>query len=431
MVLSLEPHSYLSAGSLKEEKVSPSELSVVDKALQIFYIHNKDFDARNAEKLICSAFQATESTDDTTFEHERYGSLFTAELLTREQEQYLFRRMNFRKMQARQACLNATERQKNDIRFQRTIANYLTDAEEQRNFIWRANTRLVIAIAKKFAHSPETLDDYHSEGELALQRAIEKFNYARGFKFSTYATHAVFRNLSRYVQNERKKTPLNFPVSESERAAELDVESFRAGPAEEIRIEAVKVYVKNLLDSIPDKRSRLVLTKRFGLDGEKPETLEKLTERVGVTKERVRQIEQEALKKMKRDLFLNRVDIPFADVEGRPETDVLPKAESYKFKRKPESNDLLLDSDSQTVLRALQGAHLQDTNKQGGVSLTDIISALPPGSDLYASLPVLKSVLTLLEKGGIVKIRELPCKQKMQQKRHRYSLTKKGKGITF
>ena len=73
-----------------------------------------------------------------------------------------------------------------------------------KNEIIRANLRLVVAIAKRYARRAETLFEMISDGNIAMIRAVEKFDYARGFKFSTYATWAIIRNFAQTIPLEHR-----------------------------------------------------------------------------------------------------------------------------------------------------------------------------------------------------------------------------------
>jgi len=175
-----------------------------------------------------------------------------------------------------------------------------------KNRIVSANLRLVVSIAKKHLGGPQTLFELISDGNVSLLRALEKFDYSRGNRFSTYASWAIMRNYARSVPKER-----------------YQLDRFATGNDEVLDIAAgLKVYDPNevnlgeLRESIDAVLARLtpmermILTDHYGLaDQGQAKTLEQLGQRLGVSKERVRQIEIQAMKKLRSILNPQEVDL--------------------------------------------------------------------------------------------------------------------------
>ena len=147
-----------------------------------------------------------------------------------------------------------------------------------------------------------------SDGNMSLIRAIEKFDYARGNKFSTYASWAIMKNFARSVPAEHTRLD-RFRTGFDE--IFYDSEDGRGNAfAEELVNKSQRNAIMEILEEL-NGRERKVIACRYGLGkGAEPETLEQVGNRLGVTKERVRQIEVRTLEKLRRIAQRKQVDIP-------------------------------------------------------------------------------------------------------------------------
>lgn len=245
------------------------------------------------------------------------------------------------------ALLNADEEKQLAYRIEKGDA-------EARDRMVRANLRLVVNISRSYTGKGLVLQDLIEEGNLGLLRAVEGFDPTMNTRFSTYASYWIKQSIKRALVNTAKtiRVPaymvellakwrranailhdkLGRPPSHEEIAASLDL------PKKKLNIikKAIKVYhsapqpeqsdsgwsleemimdsntkspdnemveaddlvhVKDLLGKM-DPREAIVLKMRFGLDDEQPKTLKEIGESLGLTRERVRQIESEALEKL-------------------------------------------------------------------------------------------------------------------------------------
>jgi RNA polymerase primary sigma factor len=238
------------------------------------------------------------------------------------------------------------------------LRDVVESGEEARAHLIRANTRLVVSIAKQYAGRGVPFLDLIQEGNLGLMKAVEKYDYTRGCKFSTYATWWIRQKVSRSLSNQRRtiripvhseakirqvhqarrdleqalgRRPtseevagemddvttedvedlmtvalrcatdsLDRPMSDGEDAETLGwfIEDDGPAPEDVAREQLLSERLEDLLDTLTPREAK-VLRLRFGLEGHEPQTLKEIGQKFGVTRERIRQIEAHALRRLR------------------------------------------------------------------------------------------------------------------------------------
>lgn len=229
------------------------------------------------------------------------SSLYEIPLLDRAQEQHLFRHMNCLLYLAEQARLRSVMASGKRVdQFLELAQSLLAQAVGIRSIIIQRNLRLVVSIAKKHVHPGDNIMEVISDGNMSLIRAVEKFNYALGNKFSTYASWAIMKNFARSIPHEL--TNRQRFVSGAEGFFENIVDSRSQETDDTNRREAASRELRATMKDALDDREFVIIVHRFGMFGFPEMTLEELGRKLEITKERVRQLESRA-----KDKLLKRV----------------------------------------------------------------------------------------------------------------------------
>ncbi len=224
----------------------------------------------------------------------------SARLSTLE-EKHLFLRYNY----ARQRTARLLERFRTHPgkRLAGQIAHWYDRVRQTRALITGANLALVLAMAKRVRMVDVDFGEFISEGNMALLHAVEKFDTARGFKFSTYACRAILKAFSRIAGKAgryRNMFPTEFDPS-MEKSHEME---YRRQTRSRDAIEEIRYVITDNAANLTDVERR-VIGARFALNHNQDTatmTLEEVGQMIGVTKERVRQIQNQALEKLRRTL---------------------------------------------------------------------------------------------------------------------------------
>jgi RNA polymerase primary sigma factor len=294
------------------ERFSEADRELLEKVLTetVEFVDNPMFyDKKSAEELEksftaagpdLSACEAHLYAVDIFEEPDRARTAFKP--LSQEQESRLFLKLNY----ARYRISRALKRARNKPLMMDTVTELVRWRKAEltvRSQITRANIPLVLGMAKKIKPGMVEFAELVGEGNMALVRSVDKFDCARGFKFSTYACRSILKSFSRIAMTTNRYRS-RFPVV-------FDPDLEKSGYMEQRR-EDTRTFCVDRIRQLLGHGSRegelseiekQVLRARFGIreseDEEKPMTLEEVGAVIKVSKERVRQIQNKAMKKLR------------------------------------------------------------------------------------------------------------------------------------
>jgi RNA polymerase primary sigma factor/RNA polymerase sigma factor len=235
------------------------------------------------------------------------AALYETPLLTASQERHLFRKLNYLKYRAAQ-LRGQLDHARPKVAVMEEIESLYQQAVATKNQLIQANLRLVVSLARKrIGATNESFFELVSDGNMSLIRAVDKFDYSKGNKFSTYATWALIKNYARTIPSELKRQT-RFRTSQDERLA--DFSDFRSDHTrDETEQDVRERQVSEILSCLSEREQKIIVS-RYGLDyAREPRTLQEVGEELGVTKERVRQLEARALSKLRAAARDHRIDL--------------------------------------------------------------------------------------------------------------------------
>lgn len=243
--------------------------------------------------------------------------------------------------------------------------------KKARELMIQSNLRLVVNIAKRNQNCGFELLDIINEGTIGLIKAVDKFDYTKGFRFSTYATWWIRQSIDRAIQNHSRT--IRIPIHIQKRSSDirnayrilfdefnrqptsLEISKFidfdditeidrmmslysgcisgdssidnadgsislfdllpsnNISQEDEVSLSWVKRQIKEAIHITLSDRERIVMTGRFGLDGRKISTLDEMKDEIGLTRERVRQIQNDGVKKIAQYFTDNHPTLAFED----------------------------------------------------------------------------------------------------------------------
>jgi len=314
-------------------------------------------DATRAEAVHLAAEDAAAGVSDSVRLY--LQEIGETDLLTMEQEVWLAKRMDRGKLAERRLLTGAVTSEEERLEF---IAD-AEDGEQARAHLIQANLRLVVSVAKKYVGRGLSFLDLIQEGNIGLMKATDKFDYTRGFKFSTYATWWIRQAITRAISDQSRTIRLPVHVGETinrvkktghrlqqilereptheeiARALDIGDEKVRQvldvsrhpvsleapvgqdgdaflgdfieddtmpAPLDMASQQLLKSQISDSLRKLTE-RERRIIQLRYGLEDGRYRTLEEVGREFGITRERIRQIEAKALRKLRHPTYSRKL----------------------------------------------------------------------------------------------------------------------------
>jgi RNA polymerase primary sigma factor len=216
-------------------------------------------------------------------------------VLTKDEEARCFKAMNYLKHQIKSA-----QRQLRTSSHRAEVVREILDLNDQvrviRDHLIYSNLRLVISLVKKFVTPQFSFDELYSEGIVTLMQAVEKFDYQRGFRFSTYAYRSISRALYHCTVKQQQQNTLF--VEDSDQWVADAVEPEHNHSLTDQIWRQMRDRLSELVQKL-DRREQLIVRARYALSPSgRIKTFQTLANKLGISKERVRQLEQRAVAKL-------------------------------------------------------------------------------------------------------------------------------------
>lgn len=269
---------------------------------EISFIPNASFrktTRKGEDQILREVVCSSDDTNAATLPRDlpaHLARMCAAPLLSADQEREMFLNMNFLKFRANsiRSRLDAEDPDETQVvRCERLIEA----ASAVRDRIICANMRLAISVIRKYVTPRQSFDQLLSEGVFSLMQAVEKFDFDRGFRFSTYAYRAIARNAYRSLHDQHRHAS-RFMTGSDEVMGDA-VEENRTSTATELAWDTLRGNLSDMLSRL-DRREQFIIRSRYALGAHrKVRTFQCLADKLGVSKERVRQLEQRAVEKLR------------------------------------------------------------------------------------------------------------------------------------
>ncbi|GEM_PF-2787640 len=281
----------------RRSEISYSEAALLDGTLEFFEeLEFSDPDARRQLLRVQVKPHKGRRSKPPAGIPVHLAHLWSVPLLGPEEEVVLFRKFNFLKYlvargrQELRAC-------RGSVRALKQLRKDFIASRRTRDRLVEANLRLVVSLAKRHVHVPSNdFDEFISVGNETLMRAVERFDYRRGFRFSTYAYQAIQRAIfGQMAQNRRHQFA---PLYEDQDQLDESVAESPIHPLEVLDNQEQREWLRRVLKTLEPRERRIVIA-RFGMArGTEPCSFQKIGEQLGLSKQRIRQLFDSSLQKL-------------------------------------------------------------------------------------------------------------------------------------
>jgi RNA polymerase sigma factor (sigma-70 family) len=279
-------------------------------ALKVEYIMSDEFLEEDADKKILSTQISPKKEEYAELKGsslvEYLRALRNVRLLNRQQEFELFRRYNFLKYLAAKQRNAIIKPDVTGSELKKT-EQYLAGAEKIKRMIIESNLLLVVNIARKHTQEPSLLMELISEGNVSLMKAVEKFDYTKGFRFSTFGSWVITKDFARKIPAEVEMRQKSETLQDVERDRRITAGTDFAA------IERARASLVEVIRNELDEREQYIILNHFGLIGtgvkKSKKTLGQIGEDLQLSKERVRQLELAAIQKLRQTLSVEQFEL--------------------------------------------------------------------------------------------------------------------------
>ena len=189
------------------------------------------------------------------------------------------------------------------------LRKYFEGDKNARDVLIEHNLRLVVHIAKKYTTSEQELEDYTSIGTIGLIKAIDSFEDNKGFKISTYASRCIENEILMHIRSSKKQkaeVSMHQVIGTDKDGNDIELIDTlvlkEKDALEDIHDKTMLKQVLEYIDKNLNKREKLIMNKRYGLDGKPPKTQQQLADELGISRSYVSRIETKVQKMLKKNI---------------------------------------------------------------------------------------------------------------------------------
>lgn len=189
------------------------------------------------------------------------------------------------------------------------LRKYFEGDKNARDILIEHNLRLVVHIAKKYTANEQELEDYTSIGTIGLIKAIDSFKDNKGFKISTYASRCIENEILMHIRSSKKQkaeVSMHQVIGTDKDGNDMELIDTlvlkEKDAVEDIYDKTMLNQVFEYIDKNLNKREKIIMNKRYGLDGSAPKTQQQLADELGISRSYVSRIETKVQKMLKRNI---------------------------------------------------------------------------------------------------------------------------------